>query len=99
MKQYQFKIQWLFTFENFKKFVEVIGVGGLDKIIIRDNDLKILNTYKGFVSYPTGFDGSQTIEENIKRNYYNVIGDNFYVEVIKKWEAQYFYLLWLLEMQ
>lgn len=75
MKVYQFKIQWLLTFENFKKFMEIIQTNRPDKIIVRDGDLNIIKEFSG---------NTIGIVDYIKTEYYNKLGDNFYVEVIKK---------------
>lgn len=77
MKQYNFKIQWLLTFENFRKVFFILGINGLDKIYIRDNDLNIIDTVEN----------KKSLEEvlgYITRVHFNKLGDNFYVEVVKK---------------
>lgn len=83
MRQYNYKMQWLFPMNssfidssnvNKKRlfdFLKIIGPKSLTKICFRDKDLKIVSTYSGFIGYPTGADFAPTkkyIIQEIKRN-------------------------------
>ena len=82
MKQYKYKIQWLFnTVEELENAINILGVKSLDKIILRDLNLKIIDEYNGFIQYPYGLAEHKTIEyikEQIKKE------DVRYFEVLRK---------------
>jgi hypothetical protein len=82
MKQYQYKIQWLFNnVEELKKAIELLGVRSLDKIVLRDWGLNIIDEYNGFIQYPYGLAEVETIKyvkELIKEK------DIRYFEVLRK---------------
>jgi len=82
MKQYQYKIQWLFNnIEQLETAIKILGVRSLDKIILRDLDLKSVDNYNGFIQYPCGLAEIKTIEymkEQIKKK------DIRYFEVSRK---------------
>lgn len=94
MKNYVYKIQWLFPVNgNFVtktlelrnqlySVIKIIGVKSLTEIIFRDKELKPIETYTRFISYPNGVAEHETIK-HIK----NVIKKNdnvFYVELFRR---------------
>ena len=82
-KKYEYKIQWLFNdIEELEKAINLLGVKSLDKIVLRDIDLNIIDEYDGFISFPYGLAESKTIaymKEQIKKQ------DIRYFEVFRKW--------------
>jgi len=78
MKQYKYKIQWLidvnkdYKFNNeIKQLLNIIGVRSLDKIVLRDNDYKIIDTYNSFICFPYGLAEKETlkyIKKQVKKN-------------------------------
>jgi hypothetical protein len=56
MKNYNYKIQWLFNNNsgdliNCCNVIDAIGVKSLDNITFRDINLKIIDTYNGYIAY------------------------------------------------
>lgn len=82
MKQYVYKIQWLFSnIKQLEKAIKLLGVKSLDKIVLRDYDLNIIDNYNGFIQYPYGLAEVETIKyikEQIKKQ------DVRYFEVLRK---------------
>ena len=82
MKQYQYKIQWLFNnIEELETVIKLLGVKSLNKIVLRDIDLNIIDEYNGFIQYPYGLAESKTVaymKEQLKKQ------DIRYFEVLKK---------------
>ncbi|HKL23211.1 MAG TPA: hypothetical protein VJ895_00500 [Candidatus Nanoarchaeia archaeon] len=82
MKRYQYKIQWLFNnIEELETAIKLLGVKSLDKIILRDFDLNIIDEYNGFIQFPYGLSEVKTIEyikAQIKKE------DIRYFEVLRK---------------
>lgn len=82
MKQYIYKIQWLFNdIEELEKAINLLGVKSLDKIVLRDIDLKIIDEYNGFIQHPYGLAEIETISY-IKKQLKNK--DIRYFEVLRK---------------
>ena len=60
MKIYKYKIQWLFDKTNAIKAIKLIGVRNLDRVLIRDRDLNIIDEYSGFIMHPFGVAENET---------------------------------------
>ena len=83
MKQYQYKIQWLFSnIKNFKKVIEILGIRSLDKIILRDIDLNIIDEYRGFIQYPYGLAEKETLKY-VRKQFKNN-NEIYCIEVLRK---------------
>lgn len=76
MKTYIYKIQWLFNnntgdVKNCINVIKAIGVRGLTVINLLDEDMKKIDTYNGFISYPSGSAEEETkkyIKKALKKN-------------------------------
>ena len=88
MKQYKYKIKWLlkvnkdYKFNNeIKQLLNIVGAKSLDKIVLRDNDLNIIDSYNGFIMFPYGLGEVEVlkyIKKEVKKN------DNiFYIEFVR----------------
>lgn len=74
MKQYKFKIQWLLSYDNFIKIMEVLCLSSLDKIVIRDSEYNVIETIQ------TKYRGTQAgLMQYIKEKY-----SKYYIEIIRK---------------
>lgn len=82
MKRYCYKIQWLVDVTGAKKIISAIGVKSLDKIVIRDAELKRVEEYRDFIQYSTGSAKEVTFKwlDSMKKKY----GNKFTVELLKK---------------
>jgi hypothetical protein len=69
---YKYKIQWIFSdIKEVEKIFNIIPVRGLDSILLRDNNLKIVDKYSDFLLYETGIAEKETIKylkKEIKNN-------------------------------
>ena len=91
---YKYKIQWLFNQkENAFKLIKLIGVKSLDCIIIRDYNLKIIDSYNGFIKYHYGAGERETIK--YLKKYFKNNANAAYVEVLRKWFAKNAKKKWL----
>lgn len=66
MENYQYKIQWLFTvkegfvtkkkdlIKELHQIIKILGVRSLTYISFREQDMKIIDIYCGFISHPSG---------------------------------------------
>jgi len=76
MKTYIYKIQWLFNnntgdVKNCINVIKAIGVRGLTVINLLDEDMKKIDTYNDFISYPSGSAEEETkkyIKKALKKN-------------------------------
>lgn len=71
MRQYVYKIQWLFTPKESYNIIKLLGARSLTKICLRDLDLKILDVYSGMNMYPCGYSEIKTIryiKDEVKKN-------------------------------
>lgn len=77
MKQYNYKMQWLFSlngdFTQTKKqarkrvntFIDIVGSQSFTVIYFRDNDLKIVDSYNNMVSYSTPEKANKALKQLI----------------------------------
>jgi len=85
---YKYKIQWLITRKqfdsniSFKHLLNILGVKSLDKIVLRNNDFKIVDTYTSFIMFPFNVAEIETIKylkKTLKQN-----NNIEYIELIRK---------------
>jgi archaellum biogenesis ATPase FlaH len=63
LKQYKYKINWLFSdIKEVKKILKILHVRGLDKIVLRDTYYKVIDETSDFIMY----EENRAIEETIK---------------------------------
>ena len=88
MKKYNYKIQWLLNRNqvmnttHLKQILNIIGVRSLDIIKIKDENLKEIDRYTNFISFPYGLaerETSKYIRQVFKHN-----NEAFYVELLKR---------------
>ena len=90
LKQYKYKIQWLLKPKESYKIIRALGVKSFDVINLRDRDLKIVDSYTGFIMFPYGLAEVETIKyikKYLKKYMFvnNYINDEvLFVEVIRK---------------
>jgi glycine cleavage system pyridoxal-binding protein P len=83
--KYTYKIQWLIeaiNFKDIKTILKIIGVKSLDKICLRDYNLKVIEDYNKFLQFPIGLDLDTTLKDLkkiIKKN-----KDIYYIELLRK---------------
>lgn len=83
MKQYQYKIQWLFPvisgfvtqkedlLKELFSVIKILGARSLSQVVFRDIDMKIVSNYTNMVCYPSGVASIETIKyikKELKKN-------------------------------
>ena len=78
MKQYVYKMQWLFSLngdftqtkqqarKRVNSFIDIVGSQSFTVIYFRDNDLKTVDSYSNMVSYSTQEKANKALKELIK---------------------------------
>jgi hypothetical protein len=94
MKEYNYKMQWLFSlngdFTQPKKkarkrvntFIDTVGCQSFTVIYFRDNDLKIVDSYNNMISYSTVEKANEALKQLICRIYET--SNIKYIEFIRK---------------
>lgn len=94
MKQYIYKMQWLFPInrkamqtkkegrKNILSFIDIVGAKSLTGVYFRDSELKIIDSYSNMVMYSTEKEANNKLKALIKSIFEN--GDIQYVEFLRK---------------
>lgn len=94
MKQYIYKMQWLFPMngtamqtkkegrKNILSFIDIVGAKSLTVVHFRDSELKIIDSYNNMVMYSTEKEANNKLKALIKSIFEN--GDVQYVEFLRK---------------
>lgn len=82
---YQYKIQWLLSFGDLIKLLNIFRANSFDVINVRDADLKIIDSYSDFGKYPSLHEADEAVIQYMNEKHYNNSKSTaVYYEVVKK---------------
>ena len=88
MKNYSYKIQWLFNAisandrKNLFDIIKILGVRSFDIILFRDIDFKIIERYNDFIMFSNEAANTATIK--CIRKKLKTDSKIFYIEILRK---------------